>query len=355
MLVSTGADVMEAAFPFRWWEFTWYLIILIFGTVGNLSVILVILLNKKIDAKSTFNILIIVLAITDLLVSVVGLPIYYLSTSAYNHPDGQHGDFLCMFFTGYFLPFFLLDVSVFILVLIALGRRRAITNPLSVLDDEQTWKKILPILMAVVLSFGLGLPTIFGLKYTPQNPIVGNHCTYRYTFINSIIIYCVVFFIDTVSPIVILVICFRHIRTSFKLTNKLLTISSATKLRGNDVALQKKQKSIGTMKLVVAVFFLCILPNHLLYLMSLAGVQGLGWNTAISQVGVLIRFTNSCLNPLLYSLKSKKFRMNFRDTFKRCFKGPPKKLLFKKHGDVRGDGHITIVMLTSQIRQRFAK
>ena len=341
--MSTSADVMKAAFPFRWWEFTWYLIILIFGTVGNVLVILVILLNKKIDAKSSFNILIIVLAITDLLVSVVGLPIYYLSTSAYNHPHGQHGDFLCMFFTGYFLPFFLLDVSVFILVLIALGRRRAITNPLSILDDEQTWKKILPILVAVVLSLGLGLPTIFGLKYTHQNPMVGNHCTYRYTFINAIIIYCVVFLIDTISPIVVLVICFCHIRKSFNLTNKLLTISNATKLRGNDVALQKKQKSIGTMKLVVVAFFLCILPNHLLYLMSLAGVQGLGWNTEISQVGVLIRFTNSCLNPLLYSLKSEKFRKNFRDTFPRYFKGRPKKLKFKQHGNIKGGGHIIIV------------
>jgi len=333
----------ESAFPFRWWEFAWYLMILIFGIVGNSLVILVVLMNKKIDAKSTFNILVIVLAITDFLVSAVGLPMYYLSTDAYKHPDGQQGDFLCMFFTGYFLPFFLLDVSVFILVLIALGRRRAITNPLSILDDDSTWRKILPIFFATVLSLGLGLPTIFGLRYVPQNPMVGNHCSYKYTFAQSIIIYCVVFIIDTISPIAILIICFRHIKKSFQMTTILLSMSNATRLTTNDVVLKKKQKSIGTMKLVVLAFFLCILPNHVLYLMSLAGVQGLGWNTEISQIGVLIRFTNSCLNPLLYSFKSEKFRKNFRDTFPWCFKSRPKKLMFKQHGNAtRRDGYVAI-------------
>jgi len=142
----------ESAFPFRWWQFVWYVSIFVVGVVGNFLVIIVIFLNKKVETTSTFNILILVLAATDLLVSMVGLPIYIFSTDIFNYPSDEHGDLLCMFFTGYFLPFFLLDTSVYILVLIAVGRRRAIVNPLSVFHDDGKMRQILPILASIMLD-----------------------------------------------------------------------------------------------------------------------------------------------------------------------------------------------------------
>ena len=349
----------DSAFPFRWWEFVWYLLIFCIGAIGNLLVIYVIIFNKKINTTSSFNILVMLLAVADLLVSMVGLPIYYLSTDAFNHPDASHGgDYLCMFFTGYFIPFFLLDVSVFALMLIAIGRRKAITKPLSVLDDDDvTIKKILPILFAIAIPLALGMPTVFGLRYTPEKPMVGNHCSYRYTFIESIVIYCVAFSIDTIIPIVVLITCFAHISQSFKRTSKLLTKSVQQQSQQqqqpnnkipNDAIFKQKLKSISTMRLVVIAFFLCILPNHVLYLASLAGVGGLGWNTEICQVGVLIRFTNSCVNPLLYSFMSQKFRKNFKSTFPFCFdkrRQHKKLLLFRpsvRDGLVRRDGYVAI-------------
>ena len=333
-------EINESAFPFRWWEFLWYILIFVVGIIGNVLVIAVIFLNKKVETTSTFNILILVLATTDLLVSMVGLPIYILSTDMFHHPSGAHGDFLCMFFTGYFLPFFLLDISVFILVLIAVGRRRAIINPLSVFHDESKMRQILPILASTVLALGLGLPTVFGLKYTPSNPMVGNHCTYKYTYIQSIIIYCIVFVIDTIIPIVVLIICFQQIKQSFQSTNKFLI--NGQRLQNNkkyDVIINKKRKSIATMKYVVVAFFMCILPNHVLYLLSLAGVRGLEWNTVICQIGVLIRFTNSCINPILYSFKSERFRKNFQYTFPAVFHR--KKVVFK-NGSRRRDGYVCV-------------
>ena len=337
----------DSAFPFRWWEFVWYLLIFFIGAIGNLLVILVIMLNKKINTTSPFNILVMLLAVADFLASVAGLPIYYLSTDAFEHPPaGKGGDYLCKFFTGYFLPFFLLDVSVFALMLIALGRRKVITKPLSVLDDEEelTIKKMLPITLAILISLALGLPTVFGLEYTPSKPMVGNHCTYRYTFIQSIVIYCVVFSIDTIIPVAILVTCFRQISQSFKKTSTLLTNSTSNKPNiGNDAIFKQKQKSIATMQLVVVAFFMCILPNHILYLMSLGGVEGLAWNTEISQVGVLIRFTNCCINPLLYSFMSQKFRKNFKNTFPACLKRRQPKILFQHYGAfLRRDGYVAI-------------
>lgn len=130
------------------------------------------------------------------------------------------------------------------------------------------------------------------------------------------------------------------------LTNSLQQQQQLNSKVRNDVIFKQKLKSIATMRLVVVAFFLCILPNHVLYLASLAGVGGLGWNTEISQVGVLIRFTNSCINPLLYSFMSQKFRKNFKNTFPFCFarRQHKKIMLFKPVRDslLRREGYVAV-------------
>ena len=324
---------VQDAFPFQLWEFVWYLLVFVLGSVGNITVLLVILLHRRINRKSTFNIMMLSLATTDLLISIVGLPIYIMSTNAYQHPAGKNGDDLCMFFTGYFLPFWLLDVSVFILVIIALERRRIIINPLSVLEEDKFWTKFMLVVGAILLGLALGLPTIFGLKYTATDPMVGNYCTYRYTFIQSISIYFFVFTIDTIIPIVILSVSFQQIKKLLEKNEALLRDSSIQLCYRNEnkhsheLVLRKKRKTIETMKYVVLAFFICIVPNHLLYLLSLAGVKGLEWNSVVCQIGVLMRFSNSCVNPFLYCFKSREFRKNFQETFNLIFKYTGRKMI----------------------------
>ena len=329
------STINEDFFPFRLWEFIWYLLLFVTGSVGNITVLLVIILHRGINRKSTFNIMLLSLATTDLLTSVVGLPIYIMSTSFYRHPAGKYGDYLCMFFTGYFLPFWLLDVSVFILVIIALERRKVVMKPLSILEEDKLSIKMF-VVGTILLGLALGLPTIFGLTYTATDPIVGNHCTYRYTFSQSVYIYFSVFTIDTIVPIIILSVCYLNIKKWLAKRDALLKASSiqTSYTVGNspshELALKKKRKTIETMKCVVLAFFICIVPNHLLYLLSLAGVKGLEWNSVICQVGVLIRFSNSCINPLLYCFKSEEFRKNFQETFNLSFKTTVPKMIDKK-------------------------
>ena len=330
------SSIVQDNFPFRLWEFIWYLLLFVMGSVGNIAVLLVIILHRGINRKSTFNIMLLSLATTDLLTSVVGLPIYIMSTNFYRHPAGKYGDYLCMFVTGYFLPFWLLDVSVFILVIIALERRKVVTKPLSVLEEGKLSIKIIFVVGAILLGFALGLPTIFGLAYTATDSVVGNHCTYTYTFNQSVYIYFSVFTIDTIVPVIILSVCYLNIKTSLAKRKTLLKDSSiqSSYTDGNsqshELALKKKRKTIETMKYVVLAFFICIVPNHLLYLLSLVGVKGLEWNSVICQVGVLIRFSNSCINPILYCFKSEEFRKNFQETFNLSFKNTVPKIIDKK-------------------------
>ena len=282
--------------------------------IGNGVVMVVILLNKNIEKTSSFNLLIFSLAATDFMVSFVGLPNYLLSSRFFPHPVGRQGDWMCKLFTGYFCPFFLLDLSAFLLVHIALERRRAILHPLTLLHYKPLPQKLLMIFMLFIIALLLGLPTVYGMSYDKENNMVGNFCKYNYSETESIYIYFVVFILDTVIPAAIMVYCYYQINSCLKQNNALLKSSSGS-WGQNKRILGSKYKTMRTLTIVTIVFFVCIVPNHLLYILSLTGVKGLRWNSAISQVGVLIRFSNSCINPVIYSLKSQEFNRHLFSVF----------------------------------------
>ena len=289
---------------------------------------MVILLNKKIQITS-FNVIIFSLAVTDFMASIIGLPNYILSTSIFNHPVGRQGDWLCRMFTGYVWPFFFLDVSVFLLTYIALERRKSILDPLSIDPDKPIKPILVTILLLVFAAFLLGLPTIYGIVYDIENNMVGNFCKYRYSFVQSLFIYVAVFILDTIIPVVILVLSYHQITSSLKKTSILLKTSieydcQRSNLKKTSAILGSKCKTIQTLKMVNFAFFACIVPNHLLYLLSLAGVSGLHWNTVISQVGVLIRLSNSFVNPFIYSIYSTQFKKNFWSVYYKIRRGHSK-------------------------------
>ena len=71
-------------FPFRVWELLWYLCIFLVGTIGNSLVIIVIIRSKKIDGGALINILVLTLAVVDMIISIIGLPIYILQTDLFD-------------------------------------------------------------------------------------------------------------------------------------------------------------------------------------------------------------------------------------------------------------------------------
>ena len=78
-------------FPFRVCKLLWYLCIFVVGTIGNSLVIIVIVRSKKIDCGALINILVLTLAIVDMMISIIGLPIYILQTDLF-YPKPNHGN-----------------------------------------------------------------------------------------------------------------------------------------------------------------------------------------------------------------------------------------------------------------------
>ena len=95
---------------------------------------------------------------------------------------------------------------------------------------------------------------------------------------------------------------------------KMIGISSRKK-----IILERKTNAIAVWKIVILVFIVCIVPNKVLYcVFHFVKIHALRWNSVPFQIGMLLRFTNSCINPFLYNFLSKEFRHHFKDVFRNC-------------------------------------
>lgn len=308
-------------FTLRIWELIWCSVVCLIGVIGNLTVLLVITKSKKVSRTSPFNIYIFALASVDFLVSLFVLPDYVLRTNIYDPPSGSKGTLMCKLLIGGFLPFWLLEVSVYLLVMICLERRKAILYPFSTLHLKPVKYYLLTIAALIFLGAFNQVPTWYGIYYNKGNSTSGNFCAYGYHPVLTLVFHFVSFFLQCFIPFVIFIVSFYQIRKRLSQMEKeilsVLTPSSARSLNQSGIQLlKKKQATIATMQLVVVAFFVCIIPNELVYMLfQFINRNYLEMNSPLFQVTVLLRYSNSCLNPILYSYRSKEFRSRLREVF----------------------------------------
>ncbi|XP_065674962.1 galanin receptor 2b isoform X4 [Hydra vulgaris] len=314
------------SFSLEYWELTWYSLIAVLGIIGNGVVMVVILLSKNIDRTSSFHIAIFSLAFADFMVSLLSLPTYIMSTDGFQkyHPQNISGDLMCKFVTSYFLPYWFLGASIFLLVFISIERRNAILYQKSLLFQQRSTKfKIATMVLIFFLAFIKELLGDLFIKYDPKNNEYGSFCGYESAFHSNEIHFCiirklVIFILDTLIPVVIVSYCFYQISLSLK--NIGVFLGNSMKVNEIDIIHIRKVKTMKTIKIIASAFCICILPNRILFLLTFANVPILRWNSSISQVFVLMRLSNSFINPLIFCFQSKEFRKNLSIVFYRFYK-----------------------------------
>ncbi|XP_065674970.1 high-affinity lysophosphatidic acid receptor-like [Hydra vulgaris] len=333
------------SFSLEYWKLTWYLLIAILGITGNGVVMIVVLLSKNINRTSSFHIAIFSLAFADFMASLFSLPTFIMSTDIFQnyHPKNISGDLMCIFITGYSLPYWFIGALVFILVFISIERWNAILYKKCLLFQQKSAKfKI----ATMVLIFFLALITeslcAAFLVYDPNNKQFGNFCKYFLDKTSDkIILTLVIYILDTAVPVDIVSYCFYQI--SFFLQTSGVFLANSMKVSKVDIILIRKVKTIKTIKILGVAFCICILPNRILLVLSSLKEEHVKWNNWISQVFVLMRLSNSFINPLIFCFQSKQFRTNLSMVFYRLYK---RKSITSSRGKQQSNGYEKLQNMT---------
>ncbi|XP_065674999.1 mu-type opioid receptor-like [Hydra vulgaris] len=300
---------------------TWYSLITVLGIIGNGVVMIVVFLSKNINRTSSFHIAIFSLALTNFMVSLFSLPTYIMSTNTFKkyHPQNISGDLMRKFITGYSLQCWLIAASVFLLVFISIERRNTILHKkLLLLKHKSTKSKIATMVLIFLIALikeSLGASFII---YDPNGKQFGNFCKYCLDKNKQMILTICIVILDTVIPVVIISFCFYQ----FSLSLKKIGVFLGKSLQVNkvDIIHVREVNTVKTIKLIAVAFCICILPNRILLVLSSLEVEIMKWNNPISQVFVLMRLSNSFINPLIFCFQSKQFRQNLSIVFHQFYK-----------------------------------
>ena len=308
----------QERFPIRIWELAFYVIISAFGITGN-SIVLAVLKRKREMRCSAFGVYLSTLAVVDILVCVLCLPVYVTSTEAFkSHPTGQAGDIVCKLWTNYFVLFYFAVISVFTLVAISVERYLAICKPMKARIKSTPKRARRIVICILILSLVPNFALIAGLKYAkPGENSFGAHCT-AVKFSNDAVwkvFYVIVLLTQYVIPISLMIICFIKIKRTLRryaldaLANNKIGLNSLQS--GHLLLLRTRARTTRTVVIMILAYFLCWSLNQVLYFMLNIG-YGVAWNGDLMQISVVLCFFSSCINPIIYVSRSRQFREDFK-------------------------------------------
>ena len=311
---------MAAKFELRSWELACYTLILVIGVLGNALVILVIKKSGQSPqhrfSDVPFNIYLMALAIVDLSLSIICLPVYIMSTSVFNHPTGIAGDIFCKVVTGNVLQFWLAGVSIYLLVLISFERYTAISRPF-ITRLGATRNTFVYIGLAWLFGLARELPVLIGMRYTATNATVGTSCYFWPGELPNVLIFSCLFVSEYLAPAVIFLINFYRIKKHLSRLDA--TLNTTLRDAKQRVKIMKnKTRSIRIVLVVLVAFLVCWTPNNIMYLLFQYGnMSEVRTNSNNYQIGIILGFSSCCLNPFLYAFQSREFRIHCGKVFKK--------------------------------------
>lgn len=278
-----------------------YGIVGVVSLISNIIIIIVISFSKKFRTRN--NILLINLAVTDLLIIVVGIPFTILNLKRKDSiPEGG----LCTAFGYLILVAF--NGSNFNLMLIAVHRYVLIAKK-NIYNKMFTKKRmILFTLSSWIVSLMLSAPPIFGWgKF--EYDIGRAHCMIIWGHDEAYLL-CVQIISFTI-PLSTMIFCYyKIIMTTIKARKRLTASCDKHQLQRTLV----EQRLTVMLLLVVITFFACFMP----YAVLVYGEGFFNWKTpeAYSFFAMIFAYSNSMYDFWIYSVMSKKFRLAFKRILK---------------------------------------
>ncbi|XP_074168600.1 C-C chemokine receptor type 5 isoform X2 [Rhinolophus sinicus] len=269
-----------------------YSLVFIFGFVGNLLVVLILINCKKL--KSMTDIYLLNLAISDLLF-LITIPFW----AYYAANEWLLGNAMCKLFTGmYHIGYF---GGIFFIILLTIDRYLAIVHAVFALKARTvTFGGVTSGVTWVVAVFA-SLPGIIftksqkeGLHYTcsPHYPSTQYHFWKNFQTLKMVIL-------GLVLPLLVMVICYSGIlKTLLRCRNE-----------------KKRHRAVRLIFTIMIIYFLFWAPYNIVLLLS-TFQEFFGLNNCKSsnrmdqamQVTETLGMTHCCINPIIYAFVGEKFR-----------------------------------------------
>ncbi|XP_044577944.1 neuropeptides capa receptor-like [Cotesia glomerata] len=293
-----------------------YVIIFIMGIVGNILTCWVILRHQLMQSATNYYLF--SLAISDLLLLVLGLP-FELSVFWQQYP-WELGWGLCKIRA--YVSETSSYVSVLTIVAFSMERYLAICHPLHLYAMSGLKRPLRFILAAWILAMIAAIPFAIytKLNYVEYPPGSGRDseesafCAMLLPNMPTFPLYelsCLVFFL-----IPLLLIMVLYIRMGLRIQSTTLGRSIEGTVHGETKQVQSRKSIIRMLSAVVVTFFICWAPFHaqrLLYVYDSKRLLG-AINEWLYFLGGCLYYISTAINPILYNVMSAKYRGAFVET-----------------------------------------
>lgn len=271
-----------------------YSLVFIFGFVGNMLVIIILISCKKL--KSMTDIYLFNLAISDLLF-LLTLPFW----AHYAANEWVFGNIMCKLFTGlYHIGYF---GGIFFIILLTIDRYLAIVHAVFALKARTVTFGVITSVVTWVVAVFASLP---GIIFTKSEQEDDQHTCGPYfptiwknfqTIMRNIL--------SLILPLLVMVICYSGIlHTLFRCRNE-----------------KKRHRAVRLIFAIMIVYFLFWTPYNIVLLLT-TFQEYFGLNNCSSsnrldqamQATETLGMTHCCLNPVIYAFVGEKFR-NYLSVF----------------------------------------
>lgn len=261
-----------------------------------LNALVMVAVKTKRRLQTHLNILLASLALTDLMVGVIVQPLH-ITTTVFHLQGKDPGD-VCKVMSAFLISFLSFSAaSLFHLALISVERYLAIKHTF--------------IHGTVVTKRRLMVVTILIWSVIPLRVVLAHVRVFSLIFQGAIVILMVLF----------QVLVYREARQHEK---QILSNQVSLEARAK---FEKEKKALKLTTTIILAIVLCYVPTFILVFIS-GGLMGFGSSTLGSSfyhVSVLPMIFNSLLNPVIYTVRKKQFRIAFVELIlKKDFQGAKK-------------------------------
>uniref|UniRef100_A0A8C1B0E8 Urotensin-2 receptor n=1 Tax=Cyprinus carpio carpio TaxID=630221 RepID=A0A8C1B0E8_CYPCA len=278
------------------------------GVIGNVYTL--IIMNFSMRVTGSMYVYIVNLALADLL---------YLSTIpfvvwTYFAKDWYFGDIGCRVLFS--LDFVTMHASIFILTIMSTERYVAVVNPLDTFGRSRRYRRAVTCLVWL-FSFILALPTMImiDLKRDVHNGVEKRMCHPTWQMTAYRVYLTILFNTCILAPGLIIGYLYLKLARTYWL-------SQTSVFPSREIKKCPKQKVLYMIFSIVLTYWACFLPFWLWQLLSIYyyAHRGLSSSTVVYIYFVVtcLAYSNSCINPFLYTLLTRNYQEYVRDRQKTC-------------------------------------